>query len=866
MQPPHGAAVKSVWGIEPQNVQTIPKILGESQVEPQKLFSGRASVAPLLTDMKTNPSLAARSALLRHPVAVDCVRAATALFDGQADIAIFESDRAFVVASDLVDRVSQPRPLTTSEMTLVAGTARLETAEDQISVAIVAPTGETIGAITVVGAHESAHGVPLQALARIIGGVVRDQTAANTEHAEAILEGLRDSVVILDADFTITWCNRAVGSLLGVTPAELIGTSSLDLLHPDDIESALHTLVRMAEGLEVYRLKVRLRNASGDFVQTDVTGLDHTDDPTIGGFVLSVRNAERDTEVTMMAEREKRMSEAIVRGLSDGIIATDSFGAVTMVNDVAHNLFSLETLVPSQVVLGDLHLLDLDGNFHALPSIDDPRPSDIFVVVAEGAPRYVTVSIEPVRDPDDVALGSVFVFHDVTKERLAVDELRSQALHDQLTGLANRRQLEQRLKELRASAFDITVAACFIDLDGFKLVNDQYGHRAGDELIRLAASRLAFQLRDQDLLVRQGGDEFVALLVDIDSVETVKSIAERLRDSLEDPYRVGEERFDISASIGVSIFQSENLDEERILQQADLALYAAKNKGRNRVEVFDSALAEASSTESQQRRLLSEAIDEDRLLVHFQPLVDSVTNRTKGYEALVRIETDTGGFLGPSSFLETISETYRMWELDQIAFSKACHGAALLEKLAPFDPPYVACNFSPVSIAQPDFVSVVTETVQAAKLRPSQICIEITESAAFDAGPMGLQSLTALADAGFPLSLDDFGTGYSSLAHLRDLPISSVKVDRSFVAKLTQSASERAIVAAIVTLAHDLGLRVVAEGVETLEQAQLTSQLGFETLQGWYFAPALTLTECINDWATRGANTLDSAVQRPHAA
>ena len=471
------------------------------------------------------------------------------------------------------------------------------------------------------------------------------------------------------------------------------------------------------------------------------------------------------------------------------------------------------------------------------------------MVTGSGDLRYVTIQYSDVLADQETSSGSVVVFHDVTAEHLAAEELRNQALHDQLTGLPNRRSLDNAFAALRTDARRTPVAVSFLDLDGFKVVNDMHGHRVGDDVIRIAAERLTNVLRAEDLLVRLGGDEFVAIHRDVANVEDAVFVADKLRAALSPAYQVADERFDLTTSVGVAFSADGGESEDKLLQQADIALYTAKARGRNRVVAFTDELAEGVLAEERQRRILRDALDNDRLVMHFQPLIDAKTGQANGYEALARIQTESGDIIGPPAFLNSVASSSLLWELDRAAFGLSCEAAATFAKIDPNAPPTVACNFSPVSLTQRDLLDFISETAANHGVEPQQICIEITESAAFEAGPGVLQTLEALTDRGFGLALDDFGTGYSPLSHLRDLPITTVKVDRTFIANIDGETNERAIAEAVVVLAKQLGLGVVAEGIESSEQRDRATEMGFNTLQGWHYAPALPLAECLTQWA-----------------
>lgn len=743
-----------------------------------------------------------------------------------------------------------------AEHRIATNTGDLEYAQvdNVLSIAIGGTGADAIGALSMI-VPDVAATVPiegLRALVRMIAAELVEDEDLSPDFYRDVLEGQRDAVVVLSQDMTIRWVSQGIGSLLGLTPKEWIGRSPVELVHPDDLEAVVDAFVRFSQGLEVYRLDLRMLDSAGTYTPIEVTGMDLSANPEVAGLVLSLRDAQRQLENDRLTDQSQRVSSAIVSNLRDGVIATDEFGAIVKMNDTARSLFSVDpNLSPAQLSADDFLLITVDGRPHN-PFEPGKEDSPVCCIIAEDREtHYVTTSCQPISDGLDgatKALGHVIVFSDITSEYTSAQELRTQALHDQLTGLPNRRQLDDRLQEIADEGGEQKVAACFIDLDGFKLVNDVHGHSKGDHLVRIAAKRLGSELREGDLLVRQGGDEFVALLVDIADLEAATQTADRCREALAAPYIIDGQRFDVTGSIGVAISSASDLSPSELLQHADLALYNAKDLGRNRVESFGHALAAAVSLEENQRTRLRRSLEEERLVMYFQPLVDAESETTVGYEALARIQSASGALLNPKSFLDSIASTSLVWDLDQAAFELSCKAAAMLAQLPSDRMPYVSCNFSSVSVNHPEFLPMLQFAVEKAGVEPQQISIELTESAAFDVTSKSSGQLEEIVNLGFKFALDDFGTGYSSLSHLRDLPISTVKVDRSFIVKLRESPSERSIANAIVKLARDLDFDVVAEGVETAEHLQYARELGFPTIQGWYYARALSLPATLEDW------------------
>ncbi len=789
---------------------------------------------------------------MRHPVAIECVRAAASFTGGLAEVVVFDLDHVMVAASSDARGAFVPRPLMAAEAAVWSGESGAASVEiDGVVVTSIRDRcGVVVAALTISGHTRSVDTDGMAALARLVEAQLPDESnqVAADFHAE-VLRGQRDAVLVLSPDLEVRWVSEGIGSLIGRTPGEVIGRSAADFLHPEDLATALEGVARISQGLEIYRVNVRLLNSNGGYTPVEVTGNDLSERPSVGGLVLSLRDAQHERELGLVIDRARRTSDAIVGGMRDGVLATDEFGVVTAINHTARAMFGIEPMSsPALLDIGRFALVTLDGRPHDILDANNPHFTPCCLVSPCGEMFYLEVTSQAIAD-ETSTLGTVVIFTDITSEHRAAEELRHQALHDHLTGLANRRQLEHRLDELATVAHGVDVAACFVDLDAFKGVNDTHGHRVGDELVRIASKRLAGVLRDGDLLVRQGGDEFVVLLVGVADLDEAAEVAERCRRVLADPYEIGGQRFHLTTSVGVSFANGERLDGDLLLQHADLALYAAKDRGRNRVEVFDEALEAAAINEEFQRRLLREAIDEDRLLMHFQPLVDAHTEAVVGYEALARVHDLDGEILGPAAFLSGAEGTSLMWDLDCAAFRLSCQAAALFARLAPETPPFVACNFSSVSVNHPGFAHLLDTTVAEAGVDPGQISIELTESAAFEAGEHGVAALVGVAERGFRIALDDFGTGYSSLAHIRDLPISSIKVDRSFIVRLADGSNERSITEAVVRIADDLRISVVAEGVETSEQLDQAKTLGFSTIQGWYYSRAVPLAECLQSWA-----------------
>jgi diguanylate cyclase (GGDEF)-like protein/PAS domain S-box-containing protein len=427
--------------------------------------------------------------------------------------------------------------------------------------------------------------------------------------------------------------------------------------------------------------------------------------------------------------------------------------------------------------------------------------------------------------------------------RLAEDDIRYQALHDSLTGLPNRTQVLDHLEQARTLSGK-RVAVLLLDLDRFKLVNDSFGHAAGDALLVEIAPRLREALRPGDIIGRLGGDEFVVLLEDVAEEQVAVDVAERIVAALRRPFLLeGIEHF-VTVSIGIALAGGERTVAGALIRDADAALYRAKDRGRGRYEVFDRAMRirtlERLSLENDLRR----ALEGEQLRVHYQPLVALRDRTIVGLEALVQWEHPKRGLVGPLEFIPVAEESGLIGPIGEWVLHEACRQACEWHAASPDAAPLaVAVNLSVRQITQRDLSGMVARTLRDTGLGPQSLCLEITESVILDDSDAANQALRALLALGVRMVLDDFGTGYSSLGYLTRLPIDGLKIDRSFVKRLGVSERSTAIVTAIVRMAAALSMEVTAEGVETARQIEELQRLGCHYAQGFHFAHPLPAAE-----------------------
>jgi diguanylate cyclase (GGDEF)-like protein len=421
------------------------------------------------------------------------------------------------------------------------------------------------------------------------------------------------------------------------------------------------------------------------------------------------------------------------------------------------------------------------------------------------------------------------------------EELSRQSLQDTLTGLPNRAALIRHV--------DLCLAACarakhglaimFIDLDGFKQVNDSLGHAVGDELLVLASQRIRACLRPNDVVARVGSDEFVVVCPNVSDSAIVPSIAARIGSQLAAPFPIGNHEAVVSASIGLVTTADAAESAEDLLGQADLAMYEAKVSGKARAAVFDSSMQLAVNNKFSVRNALGRAITRHELRVLYQPIVSLADQRVIGAEALVRWERPGFGVLSPDEFIPIAEESSLISAVDCWVLQEACRrGASWCDAGGT-----LAINLSARTLRQDDVVHALSQALHGSAICPGQLIMEITETTLLDGFGTTKDNLGRLRDLGVQLSIDDFGTGHSSLSQLQQTDVDILKIDQSFVSRMDKDQSSAAIVNAIITLGHALGLTLVAEGVERPAQAALLREQGCDTGQGWLFGHPLRAEE-----------------------
>jgi diguanylate cyclase len=518
-------------------------------------------------------------------------------------------------------------------------------------------------------------------------------------------------------------------------------------------------------------------------------------------------------------------------------------GSINHVSSVEDAIGLVAKDVPACILL-DLSLPDAQG-LGTLERVRDAHPSVPIVVltgtddeaqavqaVQEGAQDYLIKG-----QVDGHLLGRAIRY--AIERKFAEVQLSHQALHDPLTGLANRALLMERLAQAlaRIERHPSSVAVLFLDIDRFKTINDNFGHEVGDSVLACIGDRLRKALRPEDMASRFGGDEFVVLCEDLEDDRHVVTIAKRIGRSISEPISLEAGEVVVTTSIGIAVARGIGDRPEVLLRDADAAVYRAKERGRDRFEFFDQRMRTRLLRRSMRESELRHAIDAGELRLYYQPLVLLDDLRVGRVEALVRWEHPRLGLLLPREFIPVAEETGFIVDLGSWVLREACCQTVRWEHASPDQRSIsTAVNVSPRQLDHPDFEDTVWQILEETGAEPKNLWFEITETALMDPARPVLEMLGRLRERGIHLAIDDFGTGYSSLSHLRQFSIDELKVDQTFVQGLERDGEDSSIVAAVVNLAHNLGLSAVAEGVETAEQSRRVQLVGCDLAQGFYFA------------------------------
>lgn len=549
--------------------------------------------------------------------------------------------------------------------------------------------------------------------------------------------------------------------------------------------------------------------------------------------------------------KKEKTSNVIIDHIREGVMITDHKGIIEYVNpafQVVTGYTESEAIgkTPNMLQSG-IH----DERFYTLMWSEVKKrgkwSGEIWNRRKNGDLYAEWLTILAVSGDDGQIEQYIGVFTDISDQKTAEEELKKLAHHDSLTGVANRYAYHNRLASIieTSTRFDQKLAVFFLDLDRFKQVNDTFGHSAGDQLLVELSTRLKRLLGNKDFIARLGGDEFSIALTNIRHAREAFGLAEAIIHSFSVPFQLEGQDIYMSTSIGISFFPEDGLDVDTLINKADKAMYYSKEKSRNRFSVYHEDMDRETKEVLTIEMELRKAIERQELSLHYQPKVDVKRNKAAGAEALLRWNNQHFGEVPPSVFIPIAEETGLIIPIGEWVLHQVCRDLTTLDQYG-FADFSIAVNVSAVQFSQDRFVESFRSILFEENMSARRIELELTESTVMPDAQMAVQRLTQLKTSGFKLSIDDFGTGYSSFSYLKRFPLDYLKIDRSFIKMMDQYDEDSSIVEAIITMAHRLRLKVVAEGVENKRQLELLKKESCEIVQGYYYSKPVPLSAFID--------------------
>lgn len=560
----------------------------------------------------------------------------------------------------------------------------------------------------------------------------------------------------------------------------------------------------------------------------------------------------RDISLRKQMEGQLRLSAQVFESSNEAILISDGKHRIISVN---HRFEQITGYRAAEVLGSEAAILGADSenpsfyrNLHAILLEQGSWQGEASDRRKGGEIYPVWLSISLVRDKRGNPEYHIASFSDITERKQQEAQIEHLAFHDLLTGLPNRRLLIDRIQvAIAQAARDANgLALLFVDLDRFKTINDSLGHQAGDQLLRLVGERLKSWVRSGDTVSRVGGDEFIVLCPDCDSPEGASSLGDKLLGAIAQPYQIGDTELVITASIGIALYPDNGADANSLIGNADVAMYLAKENDRNNYQFYSPELNARNLERLQMELRLRHALEEGEFLLYFQPQIDARDGKIVGAEALIRWLEPELGLIPPGRFIPLAEETGQIQAIGEWVLQQSCRHLKKWQEMGLTNLP-IAINLSARQFKQSSFVDTIGQTMAEHELPAHLLELELTESMLMKDVPQTTAKLNQLKKMGFRISIDDFGTGFSSLNYLRHFPLDVLKIDQSFVRELFDEGAALAIIESIIALARSLGMRTVAEGVETAEQRAILESSGCDILQGYLISRPLPEAEFL-EW------------------
>ncbi|MHB1000573.1 MAG: bifunctional diguanylate cyclase/phosphodiesterase [Armatimonadota bacterium] len=699
----------------------------------------------------------------------------------------------------------------------------------------------------------------------ILEGLIMDITdRKNTEEAlrtsetnyRTIFDTANDAIFVFNTNTgKVIDVNQRMTEIFGYSREEALGLSLKDLSAPGYNNAKDLRIISSVNDSKLFEWVTRKK--TGEILWVEVN-LKHV---SIGGrdCILAI---VRDIMERKQAETILRMQISAINAATDQIMITDADGNILYVNPAFEN----ETGYSHTEVVGK-NLVFVKSGYHQ-DKLRDGLTSSIrtgntwheeAIIRRKNGTLYAEdITVTPVRNDAGVVEYFIAINRNITDKKVYEQKLDHLAHHDPLTGLPNRLLLSDRLLQRLAQAHrkGQMLAIMFLDLDHFKDINDTKGHNEGDKILRAVAKRLTSCLREVDTVARMGGDEFTIIVSDITRPEDASTVAKKIINNLSKPFAINGDEVLISTSIGISIFPTDGIDSETMLKNADIAMYRAKDSGRNNYQFYTEELNTAVTKRIMLENSMKDALERNEFVVYYQPRIDIRSGEIIGIEALVRWQHPELGLLAPAQFMPLAEETGLIIPLSKWILDTACSKAkSLQESYIPMI--QLAINISARQFEEPQFKNSIITALEKSRLNPNTLDLELTENILLREPISSELILNDLRSIGVQITIDDFGSAQSSLNRLKHFPVDTIKIDKSYIQEITSKSDDTDIAEAMITMAHSLNLQVVAKGVETLEQMRILRSLKCDGLQGYYISqplPAVELEELIRESKTRNTS------------
>jgi diguanylate cyclase (GGDEF)-like protein/PAS domain S-box-containing protein len=629
--------------------------------------------------------------------------------------------------------------------------------------------------------------------------------------------------------------------LSGYTDAELIGTYSLGNIYPDDRKMVREEAIKCLKGesFEPYEYRFVKKNDEVMWVLETITPIVYKEDRATLGSFMDITERKRMEKALRQSEEKYR---TILESIQEGYFEVDLTGNFTFCNDSMSRL----TGHSKEELLGMNHkqftneetAKEVFQAFSEVYNTEEPSKGfDWQIIRKNGAEGYIEASLTLQKDSSGKTTGFKGMIRDITERKRIEQQINYMATHDTLTGLPNRLMFSQLLNHAIRSAqrHGKQLAVLFIDLDRFKVINDSLGHEAGDRLLKEMSRRFKRSLRAVDVVGRLGGDEFIILTEEVDELSQIANVAHKILTTTIQPMVLQGEECRVTASIGISIYPGDGTDEQTLIKNADIAMYFAKEEGKNNYQFYSKDIQSLSNKRFSIETNLRRALERNELSLEYQAKVDFKTGAITGVEALLRWENPYLGSVTPTQFIPVAEETGLIVPIGRWVMKTACAQNVAWQRQG-LPPVCMAVNLSLRQLMDDNLLEDIKTALVDSGMAPNLWELEITESMVMHNPTRLITLLTDIKKLGVRLAIDDFGTGYSSLAQIKNFPIDTLKVDRSFIRNLSQDSENQAITQAIITMGKNLSLTVVAEGVETQEQKDFLRDHVCDEMQGFHFS------------------------------